>query len=106
MAQSAVMPTTPISDALDCLTIKGGCEGIRPLPFGMKMCGPAFTVRYIPVKFGAAGVGDYIDDAQTGDVIVIDNAGRPTARCGEICSPWWWFGANWVARSSMGFAGM
>lgn len=66
VAQFAAMPTTNISDALDRLTIKGGCEGIRPLQFGMKMCGPAFTVRYIPVKLGTAGVGDYIDDVQTG----------------------------------------
>jgi len=82
VVQFAAMPTTNISDALDRLQIKGGCEGIRPLQFGMKLCGPAFTARYIPVKLGTAGVGDYIDDAQPGDVIVLDNGGR------TYCTVW------------------
>jgi 4-hydroxy-4-methyl-2-oxoglutarate aldolase len=76
------LPTTNISDALDRLQIRGGCEGILPLMPTCKLCGPAFTVRYIPVKAGPAIVGDYIDEAKEGDVIVIDNGGR------TYCTVW------------------
>src|SRR5512136_386363 len=63
------LPTSTISDALDRMGIAGGCEGIFPIVPLVKMAGPAFTVRYVPV-------GDYIDFAQAGDVIVLDNNGR------------------------------
>lgn len=73
----ALLPTTNVSDALDKLRIRGGAEGIFSLTGPKsKICGPAFTVRYIPVKGQAAGVGDYIDDCQEGDAVVIDNGGR------------------------------
>jgi 4-hydroxy-4-methyl-2-oxoglutarate aldolase len=78
----AKMATTNISDALDRLKIRGGCEGIKPLQFGMKLCGPAFTVRYVPVKLGTAGAGDYIDDVKPGEVVVLDNGGR------TYCTVW------------------
>lgn len=40
------------------------------------MAGPAFTLRYVPVGQVKGTVGDYIDIAQPGDVIVLDNNGR------------------------------
>jgi regulator of RNase E activity RraA len=40
------------------------------------MAGPAFTLRYVPVGQVKGTVGDYIDIAQAGDVIVLDNNGR------------------------------
>ena len=76
------LPTANVSDALDRLRIRGGCEGLRPIGVRAKLCGPAFTARYIPVKGKAAGVGDYIDEARAGDVIVIDNGGR------TYCTVW------------------
>jgi 4-hydroxy-4-methyl-2-oxoglutarate aldolase len=79
----AQLPTTNVSDALDKLRIRGGAEGIYALTGPTsKLCGPAFTVRYIPVKGQAAGVGDYIDDCLEGDVVVIDNGGR------TYCTVW------------------
>jgi regulator of RNase E activity RraA len=40
------------------------------------MAGTALTVRYVPVGEVKGTVGDYIDVAQPGDVIVLDNHGR------------------------------
>ncbi len=71
-----------ISDALDKLKIKGGCEGILPIIEGKKICGPAFTVKYVPIGTKGGTVGDYIDYAKRGDVIVLDNAGR------KYCTVW------------------
>jgi regulator of RNase E activity RraA len=76
------LSTPNISDALDRLMIKGGCEGIIPIVDGVKVAGPAFTVRYIPLGLTPGTVGDYIDYAKPGDVIVIDNAGR------TYCTVW------------------
>lgn len=70
------LSTATISDGLDRLGIRGGCEGILPVVPGVKMAGPAFTVRYVPTGEVKGTVGDYIDDAQPGDVIVLDNHGR------------------------------
>jgi len=70
------LPTSTISDALDRLGIAGGCEGIFPIVPLVKMTGPAYTVRYVPVGEVKGTVGDYIDSVQAGDVIVLDNNGR------------------------------
>lgn len=76
------LSTPTISDALDRLGIKGGCEGILPIVQGSKIVGPAFTLKYIPVGAKKGTVGDYIDLAQTGDVFVLDNGGR------TYCTVW------------------
>lgn len=68
--------TATISDALDRFGIKGGCLGILPVVTGLKAVGPAFTVKYVPVGVVKGTVGDYIDIAQPGDIIVLDNEGR------------------------------
>ena len=70
------LSTATISDALDRFGLKGGCEGILPIVPGVKMVGSAFTVRYVPVGEVKGTVGDYIDLALPGDVIVLDNNGR------------------------------
>ena len=70
------LSTATLSDALDRFGIRGGCEGILPIVPGAKMAGTALTVRYVPVGEVKGTVGDYIDVAQPGDVIVIDNHGR------------------------------
>jgi 4-hydroxy-4-methyl-2-oxoglutarate aldolase len=72
------MDTPTVSDALDKLHIRGGCHGLTPIVLGKKMVGPAFTVKYIPIGEDKGTVGDYIDDCQSGDVVVLDNAGRTT----------------------------
>jgi len=70
------LSTSTISDALDRFGLRAGCEAILPIVSGVKMAGPAFTLRYVPVGQVKGTVGDYIDIAQAGDVIVLDNNGR------------------------------
>lgn len=76
------LPTPNVSDALDRFKIRGGCEGILPIVEGAKLVGPAFTLKYIPVGVTPGTVGDFIDVAKPGDVIVIDNGGR------TYCTVW------------------
>jgi regulator of RNase E activity RraA len=70
------LATTTLSDALDRLGIATQCLGIKPLEIRFRLCGPAFTMRTIPVAVEAGTVGDYIDDVPPGHIVTIDNAGR------------------------------
>jgi 4-hydroxy-4-methyl-2-oxoglutarate aldolase len=70
------MDTTAISDALDRLGIRGGCYGITPRVLGVKAVGRAFTVRYRPCGVEKGTVGDFLDDVEPGQVVVLDNGGR------------------------------
>jgi regulator of RNase E activity RraA len=70
------METASVSDALDRLRLPGSALGIAPLWPGQRMAGRAFTVRYVPAGAVRGTVGDYIDDVEPGDVVVLDNAGR------------------------------
>ena len=84
------MDTTSVSDALDRLGIKGGCQGILPQVSGIKMVGTAFTVRYRPCGTVKGTVGDFLDDVQPGQAVVLDNGGRRNKRswrCWERGSP-------------------
>lgn len=75
--------TTSISDALDTLGMNGGCLSIRPLMPGLRCAGPAYTVRFEPVRPGESGpAADYIDDVPSGSVIVLDNGGA------TFCTVW------------------
>ncbi|MCC7549120.1 MAG: RraA family protein [Burkholderiales bacterium] len=65
-----------VSDALDRRGITGQCLGIRPLSAGFRLLGNAVTVRYAPCGSEAGTVGDYIDEVQAGEVVVLDNGGR------------------------------
>ncbi len=68
--------TSTISDALDKLGLVGQCLGIKSLNLNWKIAGRAFTVKYGPVDIQKGTVGDFIDDVEPGDIIVIDNQGR------------------------------
>lgn len=70
------LDTPSVSDALDRLGLVGACEGIRPLFHGVKMVGTAFTVAYVPAGHPPGTVGDYIEDVEPGQVVVLDNRGR------------------------------
>jgi regulator of RNase E activity RraA len=70
------LSTATVSDALDRLGISGQALGIAPLERRFKLCGRAFTVKYVPVGTGKGTVGDYIDDVVPGSVVVLDNDGR------------------------------
>ena len=73
----AALGTATVSDALDRLGLPGGAMGIVALADGQRMAGPAYTVRYVPVRPGGGGtVGDYLDDCSAGQVVVLDNSGR------------------------------
>ncbi|MBR0827199.1 RraA family protein [Bradyrhizobium manausense] len=68
--------TTTLSDALDRLGIEGQCLGIKPFDHQMRLAGPAFTIRMLPVGIHGGSVGDYIDDVAPGQIVAIDNDGR------------------------------
>jgi 4-hydroxy-4-methyl-2-oxoglutarate aldolase len=68
--------TSTVSDALDRLGIAGQCHALRPVFQGVRVCGPAFTVKYLPVGPGGGTVGDFLDDVPPGSIIAIDNNGR------------------------------
>ncbi len=70
------LDTSHVSDALDRLRIVGQCHGIAPLDRAFRLVGRAFTVRYVPVGVDGGTVGDYIDDVDHDQVVVLDNAGR------------------------------
>ncbi len=84
------LDTCAVSDALDFLNLKGTVIGIRPLwPCG-KIVGRAVTVKIAPAgltrpehHLGTPAV----EGSEPGDIIVIDNAGRPDVSCwGDILS--------------------
>jgi len=70
------LDTTCVSDALDRLGISGGCHGLSPVVPGAKAAGTAFTVSYVPCGVDKGTVGDFLDDVEPGQVVVLDNAGR------------------------------
>ncbi len=70
------LDTSAISDALDKLGLVGQCLGIRSHATQWKITGRAYTVKYGPVDIEKGTVGDFIDDVNAGEVVVIDNQGR------------------------------
>ncbi|WP_409185802.1 RraA family protein [Amycolatopsis sp. VS8301801F10] len=72
----SALGTATVSDALDKLKRPGSLLGLAPLADGQRMVGRAFTVRYISAQVPAGTVGDFIDQVEPGQVIVLDNDGR------------------------------
>jgi len=72
----ASLTTASLSDAMDRLGIAGQALGIAPLDPGFRLLGRAFTVRYAPCGLVKGTVGDYIDDVEADQVMVLDNQGR------------------------------
>jgi len=79
LARAARLDTTSISDALDRLGIAGQCLNIKPLDPRFRLTGRAYTVLYGPAGSPPGTVGDYIDDVEAGQIIVLDNGGRENA---------------------------
>ncbi len=73
--------TPNISDAMHR---SGELEGILPISPGLKMAGPALTVRSYPGDW--AKPVEAIDLADEGDVIVIDSGGMGPALWGELAT--------------------
>lgn len=77
------LDTTCVSDANDKLGLPAcGLYHIRPACPGRSCCGQAFTVRYNPCGTVKGTVGDFLDDVEPGQVVVIDNGGR------DYCTVW------------------
>ncbi len=73
--------TANVSDALHR---SGDIPGVRPLAPGVRLVGPAFTVRTSPGDW--AKPVEAIDEAEPGDVLVIDAGGVPPAVWGELAT--------------------
>ncbi len=76
------LDTTSVSDAMDKIGIECCAYHVKPVRAGLKICGRAFTVHYVPCGAVEGTVGDFLDDVEPGQVIVIDNAGR------DNCTVW------------------
>lgn len=77
----AKVSTPNVSDAQH----RGGAmDGLTPLQQGVKIAGPAVTVRTYPGDW--AKPVEAIDACQPGDILVIDAGGRPPAIWGELAT--------------------
>src|SRR5260221_14422999 len=74
--RAAKLDTATLSDALDRHGLVGQCYQIRPCSNNFRMAGRAWTLTYGPAGSPPGTVGDYIDDVQAGEVIVLANNGR------------------------------
>ncbi|MSQ24226.1 MAG: RraA family protein [Chloroflexi bacterium] len=84
------LDTCAVSDALDQLKLPGATQGIRPMWPCPKIVGRAVTVKIAPAGLTrpeAHLATPAVAGAEEGDVIVIDNGGRPDQSCwGDILS--------------------
>lgn len=60
------LDTTSVSDAMDKLGVPCCVYGVKPVQKGLKICGSAFTVHYVPCGEVAGTVGDFLDDVDAG----------------------------------------
>ena len=79
------LSSTNVSDAMDALGIQGATRGIRPMMERWdNIAGPAVTMKLVPAgsvpQKTHLGV-HAIEAARSGDVIVVDNAGRMDSSC-------------------------
>lgn len=66
-----------LSDAFDKLNIgQGGYIYPKQMVSHTTICGPAYTVRYLPKVEHKIAFGNFLDDIPQGSVVVIDNQGR------------------------------
>jgi 4-hydroxy-4-methyl-2-oxoglutarate aldolase len=97
----AKLDTCAVSDGMDRLGLKGATFGIRPMWDCPKIVGRAVTMKIKPVglekpkqHLGTAA----IVAAHPGDIIVIDNGGRPDTSC--------WGGLLSLAAKTKGVSGV
>ena len=95
------LDTCAVSDGMDRLGLIGATYGVRPMWPCPKIVGRAVTMKIKPVGLDKAKqhLGTLpIDAAQPGDVIVIDNGGRPDTSC--------WGGLLALAAKTKGISGV
>ena len=95
------LDTCAVSDGMDRLGLMGATYGVRPMWPCPKIVGRAVTMKIKPVGLDKAKqhLGTLpIDAAQPGDVIVIDNGGRPDTSC--------WGGLLALAAKTKGISGV
>jgi 4-hydroxy-4-methyl-2-oxoglutarate aldolase len=95
------LDTCAVSDGMDRLGLTGATYGVRPMWLCPKIVGRAVTMKIKPVGLDKPKqhLGTLpIDAAQPGDVIVIDNGGRPDTSC--------WGGLLALAAKTKGISGV
>ena len=95
------LDTCAVSDGMDRLGLMGATYGVRPLWPCPKIVGHAVTMKIKPIGLDKPKhhLGTLpIDAAQPGDVIVIDNGGRPDTSC--------WGGLLALAAKTKGISGV
>jgi 4-hydroxy-4-methyl-2-oxoglutarate aldolase len=95
------LDTCAVSDGMDRLSLAGATYGVRPMWSCPKIVGRAVTMKIKPVGLDKPKqhLGTLpIDVAQPGDVIVIDNGGRPDTSC--------WGGLLALAAKTKGISGV
>lgn len=80
-AIAEVLARTSAADVTEALHNAGALEGISAVVPGVRMAGPALTVWTYPGDW--AKPVEAIDEAEAGQVLVIDAGGRPPAVWGE-----------------------
>ena len=87
----ATLATPTIANALDDVAFEGVMQGLAQMVPGTRCVGRAMTVRETTGKRGDFTsddfkVGDMIDAASPGDIIVIDNGGHCVSTWGGLAT--------------------
>lgn len=87
----AAISTSTLSDVLDSFGILGVLREIHPLALNMKVAGPAVTVKEVSQSFGTYSladfrVGEMIQEANRGDVLIVDSGGECISTWGFLAS--------------------
>jgi len=83
--------TSTLGDILDSIGIQNVISGVKPVKQGMVLVGPAVTIKELSGVLGTYTIEDFciskvIDFAETGDVLVFDNAGKEVSTWGGLAS--------------------
>lgn len=87
----AVISTSTLSDVLDSFELQGVLPGIHSIAPGMKVVGPAVTVREVSDSLGSYAlndfrVGELILRTEPGHVLVVANEGLCVSTWGFLAS--------------------
>jgi regulator of RNase E activity RraA len=102
LAKLAALATPTLANALDDVEFEGVMQGLVQMVPGTRCAGRAVTVRQITGKRGDFTsddfkVGQMIDAARSGDILVIDNGGQCVSTFGGLAT---------LAAKTKGIAGL